>query len=420
MPFVFLFLDRAIRRGRWRDMVLLGVFVLLQALSSVYYALFLAVGILIVAAPLFLARYWSDWRAAWRRLLQLVAVGAVAVIFVLPFFRPYLRVVDVLGAGRSLSYVTAALTGCVQNYLAAPASNQVYGNLTAPLRKEPEGSLFPGIASSLLGLIGVIAGWRVAQPHRRARIVSYALLVLGAGVLSLGPTIQVAGRALVRGPYYLLWRYVPGFSGVRATGRFRRTRDVGIGGAGERRCGEDNRAAPADADALVSRWRLVLIIGVEFLSIPLPVQTVSAAGPAPAVYDWLARTSPAISPWWSCPSTSTRPSQHDIQYVSQSTRHWKRLVNGYSGNFPAGYLALTRMSCSAFPIQIASMYFDSWACATSSYTVCRLTSLRWRNRPALALVADLRRCPGIRSRAARHRNDVRLSMGSHVERGHSC
>ena len=347
MPFAFLFLNQAIERGRLRDMALLGLFILLQALSSVYYALFLAAGILIVVAPLLLMRYWKDWREMGKRLLQLTIVGIVTAGCALPFFLPYLQVVEVLGAGRSLSYVTQ-LSPDLTNYLAAAADNLIYGDLTASLRKEPEGSLLPGVIALALALIGVVAGWRNTRQDRRPQIVGFTLLVLGAGLLSLGPTIHVAGKALVRGPYLLLWRYVPGFSGVRVPGRFAVLVMLGLA-----------VLASVGAAVILNRLRptrqaaaalaLVLLIGVEYVSFPLPIESVSVAGPVPAVYEWLAEQ-PDDFALLELPIDEYPAFEHDIQYIGQSTRHWKWLVNGYSGNFPAGYLALVRQ-LQSFPDQ---------------------------------------------------------------------
>jgi len=94
---------------------------------------------------------------------------------------------------------------------------------------------------------------------------------------------------------------------------------------------------------------LVLLIGVEYVSFPLPVESVYAAGPAPAVYEWLAEQ-PGDFAVVELPIDEYPAFEHDIQYIGQSTRHWKRLVNGYSGNFPAGYLALTYL-LQSFPDQ---------------------------------------------------------------------
>ena len=48
----------------------------------------------------------------------------------------------------------------------------------------------------------------------------YASATLAAALLALGPRIMSAGRPLGYGPYYWLYRYVPGFDGVRVPSRY--------------------------------------------------------------------------------------------------------------------------------------------------------------------------------------------------------
>jgi len=190
------------------------------------------------------------------------------------------------------------------------------------------------------------AGVRRTPLRSGAAICAFAILTLGAGLLSLGPTIHVAGQALLRGPYLLLYRYVPGFSGVRVPGRFAVLVMLGVA-----------VLAAAGAGRLLERLRprrragvvlaLLVLIALEYASFPWPSERVEAAGPLPAVYPWLA-AQPGDFAVVELPIDVYPAFEHDIRYIGCSTRHWKRLVNGYSGYFPTGYLALTGM-LQAFP-----------------------------------------------------------------------
>ena len=347
MPFALLFLERVVRQGRRRDMFLLGLFIVLQGFSSVYYTLFLAVGLVIAAAIMLLGQWWGAWRVAARRLGALALTGLLAGAVLVPVYLPYARAAELLDAGRSLSYVTQ-LSPDALNYLATPAGNLLYGTLTAPWRKEPEGALWPGLLALLLAGAGLWAGLRARSRAVRTWCWTLLALALTAGVLSLGPTIHLAGRALVRGPYILLWRYLPGFQAVRVPARFAVLVMLGLAGLAAVGMGHllgDGRA----------RWRRLaggaaaLLIVLEYWSAPLPLAQAYTASPTPEVYRWLAEQ-PADVSVLELPIDVYPAFSHDILYLGQSTRHWRRLVNGYSGIFPPGYLALSRMM-QDFPSQ---------------------------------------------------------------------
>ncbi len=347
MPFAFLFLERAVRQGRRRDLFLLGLFIVLQGLSSVYYTLFLAIGLIITAVVMLVGHWRGRWRDTARRLGVLALTAVLAGALLVPVYLPYARTAELLDAGRSLSYVTQ-LSPDVRNYLAAPAVNRLYGALTAPWRKEPEGALWPGLLALLLAGAGLWAGLRARR--RDVRVWCWTLLVLAltAGVLSLGPTIHAAGKALVRGPYILLWRYLPGFQAVRVPARFAVLVMLGLAGlaaVGMRSLASDGR----------TRWRRLaggaaaFLILLEYWSAPLPLSRTPAASPTPEVYRWLAGQ-PADTAVVELPIDVYPAFSHDIAYMGYATRHWRRLVNGYSGIFPPGYLALSEL-LQEFPSQ---------------------------------------------------------------------
>jgi len=340
-PFTLLFLDRSIERGRPRDLLLLGLFISLQVLSCGYYGLFLVVGIGLVTPFLLLGHHWRKWRRLWERLWRLALAGLATGALILPFYLPYTRATELTEGGRrSVGYV-AQLSPDMVNYLAAPASNRLYGDITAPLRKEPEGSMLPGITVVVLSIAGVVVGLRKRRPAAVGGMLALLALTLGAGLFSLGPTIHLAGNALIRGPYIFLYRYVPGFAGVRVPGRFAVLVMLGL-----------SVLAAIGAKWLLGRMRsparplfalgVVVLLGVEFASFPLPVDKVDLVGPPPAVYQWLA-DQPDDFAIVELPIDVYPSFEYDIPYMVQSTHHWKRLVNGHTSNFPAGHLTLTEI-----------------------------------------------------------------------------
>lgn len=347
MPFALLFLDRVAERGERRDILLLALFTILQAWSSIYYTFFIAIGLALLALLIPLLRWWGDWRRVGQRVGQLAVAGGIAGVCIVPIFLPYARVVELFGAGRSLSYVTQ-LSPDALNYLAAPAANRLYGALTAPLRKEPEGALWPGALALGMAAFGGYEAFRGGSRRRTIWAGALIALALVAGALSLGPTIHLAGRPLLRGPYILLWRYLPGFQAVRVPARFAVL--VMLALAGLAALGVQGLLAriPRAGQKWVAAG-LLLVAVAEYVSIPLPVTPAAAAGPTPSVYTWLAGQPPDTAVV-ELPIDVYPDFEHDILYLGESVHHWRRLVNGYSGLFPAGYIALSKM-LQDFPTQ---------------------------------------------------------------------
>jgi hypothetical protein len=205
-------------------------------------------------------------------------------------------------------------------------------------------------------LLVALAAWTALLAlSRRARAVIadaprsatafYATALLVAVVLSCGPTLFVAGEPrLDPAPYLWLYRYVPGFDGLRVPARFGMLAMLflailaGVGAAAvERRLRR--------AGALVT---LVggLVFLVEAAAVPIAVNVtaevdgylplpprVYPAREAPPVYRFL-RTLPAAAVIVEWPFGIDA---FDLRAVYYATVHRRRLVNGYSGYFPPSY-----------------------------------------------------------------------------------
>jgi hypothetical protein len=167
--------------------------------------------------------------------------------------------------------------------------------------------------------------------------------VVVAGWLSLGPTVYSLGRRLDWGPYLFLYRHVPGFDGLRVPARLGMIAGlflVVIAGVG--------------AADLIRQWRYgaaaVFAAGLCFLAevnpVPIAINRsvsdepfgslparVETGDRVPGVYAFLRDTRPHAVvmefPFGEYPL--------ELRYVYYSTVHWCRLVNGFSGHFPASY-----------------------------------------------------------------------------------
>ena len=168
---------------------------------------------------------------------------------------------------------------------------------------------------------------RVAHPQ-----CLYAVLLATAVLLSFGRS----------GPYRYLFRFVPGFDGLRVPARFAVFVMLALS-----LLAAFGVAAILQRFSIRGRWLLtaaiVLALGLEFARFPLPYREVPVGNDVPAVYRWLA-SQPGELAIAHYPYRQRR----ERLWMYFSTYHWKRLVNGYSGYEPPAHRTFRRESC-VFP-----------------------------------------------------------------------
>jgi hypothetical protein len=190
----------------------------------------------------------------------------------------------------------------------------------------------------------------IVSPAARARIAAFMrergffVLALGAAFwLSLGPLPQSLGRPLeLAAPYRWLFDHMPGFDGLRVPARFSMIVVFllsilgGFGAASLVRYRIGRYAvAAASLFFLVEATHVPFTVnGITPLrDYNTPEARVYRPARAPAVYEQMARQ-PASSVLVELPIGQP---DYDLRAVYYSTRHWKRLVNGYSGFTPPQY-----------------------------------------------------------------------------------
>jgi hypothetical protein len=75
------------------------------------------------------------------------------------------------------------------------------------------------VAALVWLIVGVLVRWREPRPSPTA-FGFFAVAVVSAALLALGPKIQSFGRTLGTGPYQWFFMYVPGWEGMRVPARF--------------------------------------------------------------------------------------------------------------------------------------------------------------------------------------------------------
>jgi hypothetical protein len=183
------------------------------------------------------------------------------------------------------------------------------------------------------------------RPSREA--VAFAVLIVAAAFVALGPRVRAFGHDLGPGPWGALRDTIPLFQMIRVTSR------AGV-----------FLALPLTMLAAMALTRLrpkaAALAGIgalalaETLVVPLPIpewsKVIDTRKDPPPVYRWLAGQ-PGRDPIVHLPmleGLDRRPAFHESVYMVYSTLHWRPLVNGYAGIEPRRYVEIRNLSWS-FP-----------------------------------------------------------------------
>jgi hypothetical protein len=314
LPLALLALDRVIASPAPRHVLSLAAWFSLQALCSMYLlamAAFAVVGGTLARAPEWATR---DRFVAFAR--NAAAASLVVAALCLPFLIPYALVRAEQGVVRSMEEVAL--------YSAVPADYLTTGGrlhywLWSARFFRATDALFPGVTASLLGLTAV--GLGIAWRDRRAR------MLLAAGVIG----VALSFGANLPG-YALLHAAFPVLQGTRATTRFGYLGLFALAGlAAFGLAALRGRIASPRARTAMGIAALTLVT-VEAWRAPMGFTRFEGI---PRVYDLLATQRDAVLAEF--PFFSPRHIARNGRYVLASTRHWRPLVNGYSGFDPASY-----------------------------------------------------------------------------------
>jgi hypothetical protein len=331
MPFSLLALYELLRRPRLQRVVTFVLFFCLQALSSFYYGILLALAVVVLGIG-----FWIPDRSTSRHLL--LAVCCLTLI-ILPFALPYFQVQRELGFERSLAD-SEPFSASLRQYLMVPPGSVLHGRWLpsdgAPVAGGyPVDALFPGIITLALALWGLIRG-------RSALRWFFLFLLLASFLLSLGPRLylapgQPAGLDFEL-PYAWLYAAVPGFKALRAPVRFDALVMLSLAalsGYGVASLGSKEFVVSStkgrQASLLVVPSILLLAV-LELLVWPAArADPVPVGSQVPPVYGWLAQQPPA--PVLELPMAFA-PGGPQLEYQYLSTYHWHPTPDGYSGFIP--------------------------------------------------------------------------------------
>jgi hypothetical protein len=196
-----------------------------------------------------------------------------------------------------------------------------------------------------------------AQTWLCAPAGGFTLITVFAIAMSLGPQVVARGRVVLDvGPYDFFYRSVPGFDGLRVPARYGMI--VALGLSVLAACGltagidawRAKRRGGAGADPrMVAAVVCTCLVAAEGFGAPIPINQNGAdykrpgLAPlpllqveAPPVYDFI-RSLPPASVIIELPLGEPA---FDLRYMFYSRRHWRPIVNGYSGGQPTDYALL--------------------------------------------------------------------------------
>jgi hypothetical protein len=307
IPLTLWAVHRVFERGAVRDGILVGVFLTLQMLSSMYYGAFL--GMMVAALVLLLAATEPHRvRAAVVPLgIAALTAGAVAMVYA----QPYTENARSLGV-RDPGDV-ARFSAHLSSYVTAPAQNWLWGWTSNRIVFEgDELHLFPGLIAV------VLAACALARKPRSMTWVYVAMTVVAA-VLSLGMNAPV---------YAWLYDHVWVLGGFRAPARFSILACcslavlAGLGFSSLQQRASQVRVRSALLIAVL------VAVGIECGSMPMYLKDVPGA--VPDVYKFLKTLDRSV--------VLELPEELSPYYMYWSTTHWDPLVNGFSGNMPRDYV----------------------------------------------------------------------------------
>ena len=321
-------LDRAFESGRWRDMAGFGASLVLQVMSGIYYAVFLATA-LAVAIPWRWVSLPADRRLRFAK--QLAVVGLVSGLVAAPYLAIYMQ--NRSSVGERADSEVRLYSATPLNYLSSDPANLLHGAWSERLGRS-ERRLFPGFLALGLAAFG-LRGWS----SRKNTIVIIGVVGF---VLSLGLNTPI---------YALLRELVFTYRGLRAPARAAALVYLALAVL----------AAYGWRAVLARRpgWRVTgtaVLVGLLFLEyLTLPSAGLALPFPPPAVARWLAQQPRSVVVEFPLPKADELHTIHDGMYMYGSIFHWQPLLNGYSGFYPRSYIELIERM-REFPSEQAIRY----------------------------------------------------------------
>jgi hypothetical protein len=330
-PLIILFLDRYLRNRKLKDLICFVIFFVLQFLVSSYLAFYLVflVGIYILGFYLIKKEMFH-----FPSFIKLILALMVAGLMIFPFIYPYIKAKKEIGLARPIFLIQESAP-TPKDFFSIGFDNKLYNFLRSkgwfpPVAQfDAEKQLFFGFGALFLSIIGLFIKNRLKW--------LFLAVTLFAMIVSLGPYYHTGSR-YVKMPYFYLYQYLPGFSGLNFSGRLTNLTIFGVSVLA-------GWGILVIIDQFKKKW-LKALVGVMVLSVifseifspPISTAKVKTKQEFAPVYYWLAEQPGDFAiiefPFWN---------GLESERMYYSTLHWKKLYNGFSSFFPSETLKLVEV-----------------------------------------------------------------------------
>lgn len=331
LPLALLALERLLETQSRRDAMFLMAALVGQVYCGIYYAVFLATSLAIIA-PVRMA--YLDRDARTRLVRTVIPPALIAALVVAPYLLVYVANRETLGERQVSDIMMYSAT--LASYLSATPDNVMHGWWSAGYGRS-ERHLFPGVVAMVLAIAGAIGPGRYRATLLVCGVVGLVLsLGLNTPLYEWIRAVLVPYRGL-RAPARASILVMLAIAGLAAYGYLRLVRG----------------RSPAFAQ-IIAAIIIATMLGEYYT--PLRDWLTLPAEP-PQVYRWLAgqpRVVVAEVPL----STADRLDRiYDGLYMFNSTYHWQPIVNGYSGFFPRSFMELLE-AMKKFPDERSIAYLQ--------------------------------------------------------------
>ncbi len=402
MPFALLCLHKLFQDFKWRYLLLFTLLYLLQALACGYYFLFFSLIAALVIVLFLLTDSNYKRITPWLRLGVFVLLAA-PVIGV--FYAPYLQLQDNFNFTRPF-FLTVHFGARLINYI-SNGHSWLWSNLTGkfggiehylgfgflalalavcalfpPLVRTGKVSrLFFKILQLVILIIIVTFLVRDIDNQSQAHILARTVIFYGAIIylfcqnpfrrwlvdsfnnqrliyiaitllcllMSFGSYLRIGKLFFVYGPYYFCYKYIPGFSGIRAISRFGGLITVGIAPLAAFGFSDIFKRLPGKTKYLFAVIVPALLLA-EYFPAPRYRPQLTKSQEIPAIYQWLEQQQGDFA-ILELPLHETE--DHETYYLYGSMFHHKRLVNGFSGYVYPPFTKLREIINGSLPNQEA-------------------------------------------------------------------
>jgi hypothetical protein len=311
LPLALAALDSLLAQPRPRHALNLALWFVLQALTSIYLLIFSAVAM--IAAVLARPRDWIGPRFA-RAAGCLALAAGLSVVALWPYLQPYWQVHREHEVVRTLIDLEM-YSASWKDYLSTPS--RIHFS-TWSYRWFTGAALFPGLVATALAALAIARGMAWRDP--RARMCA-AMGICGV-VLSFGTNLP---------GYETLFHVFRPLQAVRAVSRFGYLATMAVAFLAA-------FGLSALRSRLTPRWRpaaaavILTLLALEPLVAPIQFRWFAGVSP---IYDSLEREPHAVVVELPMPG-GTRWFGNAF-YMVNSTRHWRPMLNGYSGFAPVSF-----------------------------------------------------------------------------------